>query len=177
MRLYTTLDSPLGELLLLGDGDALRGLHLQQGSRAVAISPGWRREPQAFLEAGAQLSEYFAGRRTSFELPLELVGSPFQLRVWRALREVGYGETTSYGELAHRIGRPTAARAVGAANGANPISIIVPCHRLVGARGALTGYSGGIDRKRALLELEAHLASLETTSGGSCRCFRGWPGR
>ncbi len=155
MTLYTTIGSPLGELLLLGDGGALRGLYLRQGSKAVAVSPDWRREPEVFLEAGAQLSEYFAGRRTSFDLPLDLVGSPFQLRVWRQLLEVGYGETTSYGELARRIGRPAAARAVGAANGSNPISIVVPCHRLIGARGALTGYSGGVAKKRSLLELEA----------------------
>ncbi len=171
MSLYTTVDSPLGELLLLGDGDALRGLHLQQGSRAVAVSPDWRREPEAFLEAGAQLSEYFAGRRTSFDLPLDLVGSPFQLRVWRQLLEIGYGETSSYGELARRVGRPAAARAVGAANGSNPIAIVVPCHRLIGARGALTGYAGGVDKKRLLLELEARRrpAGRESSNGGAER--------
>jgi methylated-DNA-[protein]-cysteine S-methyltransferase len=158
--LYTTIDSTLGELLLLGDGNALRGLHLQQGSKAVAVRRGWKREPDAFLEVGAQLGEYFAGQRMSFDLPLNVIGSPFQLRVWRALRAIGYGETTSYGELARRIGRPTAARAVGAANGSNPISIIIPCHRLIGAKGAMTGYSGGVEEKSLLLDLEAKTLTL-----------------
>jgi methylated-DNA-[protein]-cysteine S-methyltransferase len=153
--LYTTIDSPLGELLLLGDGNALGGLHMQEGRKPATVGPGWRRQPGAFAEAGAQLREYFAGERTAFELPLEPLGSPFQLRVWVALREIGYGETLAYGELARRLGQPAAARAVGAANGANPLSVVIPCHRLVGAGGALTGYGGGIERKRLLLELEA----------------------
>jgi methylated-DNA-[protein]-cysteine S-methyltransferase len=105
--------------------------------------------------AGAQLGEYFAGRRGGFDLPFELSGTPFQLEVWRALGEIPYGATSTYGELARRIGRPAAARAVGAANGSNPISIVVPCHRLVGATGALTGYSGGLESKGSLLALEA----------------------
>jgi methylated-DNA-[protein]-cysteine S-methyltransferase len=155
--LYTTIDSPLGELLLLGDGDALRGLYMQEGRRPATVGPEWRREPGAFAAADAQLHQYFAGERSAFELPLEPVGSPFQLRVWAALGEIGYGETLGYGELARRIGQPSAARAVGAANGANPLSVVIPCHRLVGAGGALTGYGGGIERKRLLLELEARV--------------------
>ena len=154
-RLYATVDSPLGELLMLGDGRALSGLYMQRGRKRPMDLGGYERAPSAFAEAGRQLGEYFAGRRTSFELTLEPVGSSFQRRVWRALGGIGYGETLSYGELARRIGRPTAARAVGAANGSNPISIAIPCHRLVGARGALTGYAGGLERKRLLLELEA----------------------
>lgn len=153
--LYTTVDSPIGELLLLGDGGALRGLYMQEGRKPGTVPRGWARDPEAFVEVRTQLGEYFAGERRSFDLPLEPAGSPFQLQVWRALREIGYGETLSYGELARRIGRPNAPRAVGAANGANPLSVVIPCHRLVGADGTLTGYGGGIERKRLLLDLEA----------------------
>ena len=155
--LYTTVTSPLGELVLLGDGSALHGLYMQQGRKPATVSERWRHEPNAFAQVETQLSEYFAGRRTIFDLPLETIGSPFQLRVWRALREIDYGKTMSYRELARRIGRPTAARAVGAANGSNPISIIIPCHRLIGASGALTGYAGGVEKKRSLLDLEARV--------------------
>jgi methylated-DNA-[protein]-cysteine S-methyltransferase len=154
VTLYATVGSPLGELLLLGDGRALRGLYMQEGRKPATVLPGWEREPDAFAEASAQLSEYFAGRRTSFDLPLEPIGTPFQLSVWQALRGIGYGETVSYGELARRLGVPPAARAVGAANGANPLSIVIPCHRLIGADGGLTGYAGGIEGKRLLLDLE-----------------------
>lgn len=153
--LYTTVDSPIGELLLLGDGGALRGLYMQEGRKPGTVPRGWARDPEAFFEVRTQLGEYFAGERRSFDLPLEPAGSPFQLQVWRALREIGYGETLSYGELARRIGRPNAPRAVGAANGANPLSVVIPCHRLVGADGTLAGYGGGIERKRLLLDLEA----------------------
>ncbi len=153
--LYTTVASPIGELLLLGDGSALRGLYMQEGRKPARIASSWVREPGAFAVVGTQLDEYFAGRRTSFELPLEPIGTPFQLRVWRALQEIGYGETRGYGELARRLDRPAAARAVGAANGANPLSIVIPCHRLIGADGALTGYAGGVESKKLLLDLEA----------------------
>jgi methylated-DNA-[protein]-cysteine S-methyltransferase len=153
--LYTTIASPIGGLLLLGDGSCLRGLYMQEGRKPAAVSPGWRREPGAFAAAKAQLDEYFAGRRTGFDLALEAIGTPFQRRVWGALGQVGYGETLSYGELARRLGRPRAARAVGAANGSNPISIVIPCHRLIGAGGAMTGYAGGVEAKRSLLDLES----------------------
>jgi methylated-DNA-[protein]-cysteine S-methyltransferase len=158
--LYTIVDSPLGELLLVGDGATLRGLYMQDGRRPAAIAPHWSWEPDAFAVATLQLDEYFAGRRTDFDLQLDLNGTPFQLRVWDALRRIGYGETSGYGELARRIGRPAAARAVGAANGSNPVSIVVPCHRLVGARGDLTGYAGGIESKKLLLDLEAKAVGL-----------------
>jgi methylated-DNA-[protein]-cysteine S-methyltransferase len=151
---YDLHPSPLGELLLLGDGEALRGLHLQHGPSAIEIGSAWQRKAAPFAAARAQLGEYFAGERTRFSLPLAPTGTEFQRRVWAALAEIPYGTTIDYGELARRIGRPGAARAVGAANGRNPISIIVPCHRVVGAGGALTGYSGGLERKRLLLELE-----------------------
>jgi len=153
--LYTTIESPLGELLLLGDGVRLHGLAMQAGRKARTVQPGWKREPAAFADVETQLHEYFSGERRSFDVVLEPRGTPFQQRVWQALREIAYGETMRYGELAERIGRPAAARAVGAANGANPIAVIIPCHRLIGANGALTGYAGGVERKQALLDLEA----------------------
>jgi methylated-DNA-[protein]-cysteine S-methyltransferase len=163
--LYVTIDSPIGELLLLGNGNALRGLYMQEGRKPGSVPRGWERDPGAFAGVGTQLGEYFAGERTGFDLSLEPVGSPFQLRVWQALLEIGYGETLSYGELARRIGRPGAPRAVGAANGANPLSVVVPCHRLIGSNGALTGYGGGIERKRLLLELEASHSLAPTDRG------------
>jgi methylated-DNA-[protein]-cysteine S-methyltransferase len=155
LGLYTTIESPIGELLLLGDGRALRGLYMQQGRKPGSAPCCWEQDPDAFTEVSDQLGEYFAGERTGFELALEPVGSPFQLQVWGALLEIEYGETLTYGELARRIGRPNAPRAVGAANGANPLSVVVPCHRLIGSDGTLTGYGGGIERKRLLLDLEA----------------------
>jgi methylated-DNA-[protein]-cysteine S-methyltransferase len=147
---YDTIDSPLGELLLVGDGHALTGLHM-----GAAPDAGWRRDPAAFRAAAEQLGAYFAGELREFDLPLAPLGTPFQRAVWSALRDIPYGRTTSYAELAAAVGRPGAARAVGAANGRNPISIVIPCHRVIGAGGALTGYGGGLPRKRMLLDLEA----------------------
>jgi methylated-DNA-[protein]-cysteine S-methyltransferase len=158
--IYTTIDSPLGQLLLAGDGEALYRLDMREGRRPVKIDSGWQRDDTAFTDAAAQLREYFEGTRHEFELELQLVGSPFELRVWNALREIPYGETASYGEIATRIGEPTAARSVGLANGRNPIAVIVPCHRVIGADGSLTGYGGGLMRKRYLLDLEGGLLSL-----------------
>ncbi len=151
---YTTIDSPIGELLLLGDDRALHGLYMQEGRKPVKISPQWQRSAAPLEGVRAQLREYFAGDRVAFETPLAMDGSQFELRVWRALTEIPYGETVSYGEIAKRVGRPSAARAVGLANGRNPIAVIVPCHRVIGANGTLTGYGGGLERKRLLLELE-----------------------
>ena len=153
-RVYTKLESPIGELLLVGDGRLVHGLYMQQGRRPIEIRPTWERAAEPFVEVQAQLREYFAGERTAFELALNLEGGAFECRVWRALQEIPYGETISYGELARRIGAPSAARAVGLANGRNPISIIVPCHRVVGANGKLTGYGGGLARKQTLLDIE-----------------------
>ncbi len=158
--IYTTCSSPLGELLLLGDGRSLTGLYMREGRRPVDIEPVWQRSPEAFTVLCGQLDEYFDGARETFEVPLAPSGSPFFLRVWEELRRIPYGETISYGELAHRTDRPSAARAVGLANGRNPISIIVPCHRVIGANGALTGYGGGTERKRRLLELESGVLAL-----------------
>ena len=152
---YTRVESPIGALLLSGDGHVLRGLHMQLGRRPVAVQPDWTEARDAFGEVRAQLADYFAGQRTGFDVPLELEGTPFQREVWEALTEIPYGDTISYGELARRIERPRAVRAVGLANGRNPIAVIVPCHRVIGADGTLTGYGGGLDRKRLLLDLEA----------------------
>jgi methylated-DNA-[protein]-cysteine S-methyltransferase len=153
--LYETFDSPIGELLVVGDGEALSGLYMQDGRRPVTVPSSWERDSRPFGELREQLGEYFAGDRRGFDLPLAPQGSEFQLRVWEGLREIPYGETESYGELAARIGHPGSARAVGAANGRNPISIVVPCHRVIGAGGSLTGYAGGLERKRLLLDFES----------------------
>ena len=161
---YTRFDSPIGKLLALGDGEAVTGLYMQNGRRPATVGPSWERDEEPFGELREQLAEYFAGARREFELPLAPEGSAFQQRVWSALREIPYGETESYGELAERIGHPGSARAVGAANGQNPIAIVVPCHRVIGANGTLTGYAGGIERKRLLLDLESPLARLDLSS-------------
>jgi methylated-DNA-[protein]-cysteine S-methyltransferase len=154
-RLYTRVESPIGELLLVGDGHALHGLHMQEGRTAVSVDPAWRPADKPFADVSEQLAEYFAGERLDFDVPLAMTGTPFQRRVWDALREIPYGETATYGELAHRLGRPSASRAVGLANGRNPIAVIVPCHRVIGSDGSLTGYGGGLERKGYLLNLEA----------------------
>lgn len=155
---YSVLQgSPIGDLLLTSDGEALTGVYLGEHRGGPRPQAHWTRDERRLEGAAAQLAAYFAGERTEFELPLAPRGTPFQLRVWQALREIPYGETISYAELARRVGQPGAVRAVGAANGRNPISIVVPCHRVIGADGSLTGYGGGVERKRALLELEARV--------------------
>ena len=155
---YSTLTTPIGELLLIADADgALTAVHLpgRHGSTA-----GMQRDDALLEPARRQLTEYFAGERRDFDLPLRPEGAPFQLQVWAALLKIPYGETASYGEIAREIGHPTAFRAVGAANGQNPIAIIVPCHRVIGSNGSLTGYGGGLPTKRALLDLESGRAAL-----------------
>lgn len=163
--LYTCIESPIGDLLLLGDGDALHGIHMLGAPRAIDVSPRWREERFAFAEPQRQLAEYFDGQRTSFQLTLHMHGTPFQRSVWRALQEIEYGQTASYGEIASRVGQPGAARAVGIANSRNPISIVVPCHRVIGADGSLTGYGGGLERKRYLLDLEQGAQRLTSCHG------------
>jgi methylated-DNA-[protein]-cysteine S-methyltransferase len=153
-RAYTVMDSPVGPLTLVGVDGALTGLYMDPHLYRPAQETFGDRDHEPFAGAVEQLEDYFAGRLTEFDLRLGSAGTPFQRQVWDALQKVPYGETVSYGELADRLGRPTAARAVGFANGHNPISIIVPCHRVVGANGALTGYGGGLDRKRHLLTFE-----------------------
>ena len=158
--LYTTIDSPIGELMLVGDGDTLHHLSMQGGRRPLRRDPAWTRDDRAFATVSQQLEEYFTGARRTFDVPLSLTGNPFEQRVWQALRGIPYGETTSYGEVARRIGSPDAPRAVGLANGRNPVAVIVPCHRVIGADGSLTGYGGGLERKRLLLDLEAGVLPL-----------------
>ena len=151
---YTTIDSPIGRLLLAGDAAALRLLWFVNGRHVATPDPSWIEDAGPFTDVAAQLTAYFAGRLRAFDVPVEPGGTPFQSRVWRALRDIPYGATESYGALAARIGDPKAVRAVGLANGANPISIIIPCHRVIGSNGSLTGYGGGLPTKRALLDLE-----------------------
>ncbi len=159
-RRYTFLPSPIGELTVVGDGASLTGLYLGPEHRwAPPIGPDWVHtgsDDGPFAETSRQLERYFDGRLREFALPLAPTGTPFQLRVWAALAALPYGATATYGELAASLGAPSASRAVGLANGRNPISIIVPCHRVIGANGNLTGYGGGLDRKRTLLDLEGH---------------------
>ena len=153
--LYTCLASPIGPLLIAGGGAALSAIGFPSGKGHIGPRDGWRRDDGLFVEARAQLSAYFAGELRDFDLVLNPTGTPFQLAVWQALRAIPYGATLSYGAIAARVGRPSASRAVGAANGANPIPIVVPCHRVIGSSGALTGFGGGIDTKRWLLAHEA----------------------
>jgi methylated-DNA-[protein]-cysteine S-methyltransferase len=167
---YTIHPSPLGDLLLtMGDG-GLTGVYMH--AHDPRPLPGCARDEAPFAAATAQLDEYFAGERTTFDLRLAPSGTPFELRVWDELKRIPYGQTTTYGELARLLGRPGAARAVGRANGRNPISIVVPCHRVIGASGALTGYAGGLERKQALLALEG--AAMEAgTPAMSLTCTPG----
>ncbi len=157
---YDMIDSPIGRLLLVGDGSAVQRVDMQEGRRPVQVDPSWQRERDAVADVAEQLAEYFAGSRRAFDLELALDGNAFERRVWDALVEIPYGETASYGEIARRIGEPGAARAVGLANGRNPIAVIVPCHRVIGADGSLTGYGGGLKRKRFLLDLESGILTL-----------------
>lgn len=152
---YTYLDSPVGPLLAVRDDIGICGLHLPTGRHPMAVHPEWTRDDAAFDDIRTQLAEYFAGERQDFDLPLHPAGTDFQKRVWTALAEIPYGQTASYGRTAVAIGAPDAARAVGLANGQNPIAIVVPCHRVIGADGSLTGYGGGLDTKRWLLAHEA----------------------
>lgn len=153
------MPSPIGQLLLVGRPGVLNGLYVADHERCASVPPEWVEDDDAFADSRRQLVEYFDGGRTTFDLRIELHGSPFQRQVWQALLDVPFGHTASYGEIARRIGRPTAPRAVGAANGRNPVSIIVPCHRVIGASGTLTGYGWGPDRKAWLLEHEARVTA------------------
>ncbi len=155
--LYTTLTTPIGSLMLIGDQWALTALHLPGRHGDTA---GLTRDDARFAVEARQLTEYFAGERTGFDFPMRMAGGPFERRVWAELETIPYGETASYGEIARRVGAPSASRAVGAANGRNPIAIVVPCHRVIGANGSLTGYGGGLPCKRALLDHEVGRAAL-----------------
>ena len=163
MTLYVhELPSPLGRLTLLSDGHALTGVFMPSHKGGPLADPAWRRDRHVFSDAAAQLDAYFAGELQTFDVALAPAGTPFQQRVWAALREIPYGETRSYRDIAERIGAPKAVRAVGLANGRNPISVIVPCHRVVGANGSLTGYGGGLVNKQLLLDLERRVAGSQT---------------
>jgi methylated-DNA-[protein]-cysteine S-methyltransferase len=157
---FTQMDSPLGIISLSGTERGLAGVFMEDHRHGPveAQRRGWQRADALFAEVRSQLEDYFAGRRTAFSLDIDrdaIGGTSFQRRVWQALQEIPYGVTISYGELARRIHQPTAVRAVGLANGRNPLSIIVPCHRVIGSDGKLTGYGGGMERKRWLLDLES----------------------
>jgi methylated-DNA-[protein]-cysteine S-methyltransferase len=161
--LFTQIPSPVGDLLLAGDGTELHALWIDGQRWAPVIGSDWRRARGPFAEAAGQLEQYFAGERTAFTLPLRLAGTSFQNEVWRALAQIPFGQTRTYGALAAGIGRPSAARAVGAANGQNPFCIVVPCHRLVGVNGGLVDYAAGLHVKRRLLEHEARVSGGEVT--------------
>lgn len=152
---YCYLDTPIGELLIAGEDGALSMIGFPKGSMRREPEADWIFNEKQLADACQQLREYFAGERRDFDLPLTISGTEFQVNVLEALLDIPYGETTSYGEIAKRIGRPKAVRAVGAANGRNPIPIVVPCHRVIGITGDLTGFGGGLDTKEALLRLEA----------------------
>jgi methylated-DNA-[protein]-cysteine S-methyltransferase len=151
---YTYMTTPIGALLLAGDDDFLKRVGFPQGSGRRIPQPDWQENKTPFQQTIRQLAAYFAGELSEFDLPLAPQGTPFQLAVWQALRQIPYGTTTSYGALAKAIGKPQAVRAVGAANGANPIPIIIPCHRVIGSNGKLTGFGGGLETKARLLKLE-----------------------
>lgn len=156
---YDDIDSPVGRLRVAADAQGLRCVWFPQSRLTPAEVPAhWKRSSARLAEARQQLDDYFAGRRRHFELPLHPIGTPFQMAVWRELQRIPYGVTISYGELAQRIGKPAAVRAVGAANGRNPLSIVVPCHRVIGANGKLVGFGGGLPTKQHLLELEVRCA-------------------
>jgi methylated-DNA-[protein]-cysteine S-methyltransferase len=158
---YSVFESPIGELLLTGDGDALTGVYFPQSGKVAAADPAWARDDGAFAEVKARLGAYFRGELTKFQLKLAPRGTPFQQRVWSALQTIPYGTTSTYGKLAAELGEPKAVRAVGLANGRNPIPIIIPCHRVIGADGSLTGYGGGLDVKQRLLALESRALLLD----------------
>jgi methylated-DNA-[protein]-cysteine S-methyltransferase len=160
-RAHVIVDSPVGQLTLVAEQGRLSGLFMDRQRHApdwagLGIQGAAADEP--FASAAAQLAAYFSGELTAFDLPIAPAGTPFQLRVWDALRTIPYGQTLTYGQLASRIGSPAASRAVGLANGRNPISVVVPCHRVIGADGSLTGYGGGLQRKQFLLDLERSVA-------------------
>jgi methylated-DNA-[protein]-cysteine S-methyltransferase len=173
------MESPIGGLRLVAEDGALVGLFMEEHARAPALAAAAGEGDPVLDDAARQLAAWFAGERTSFDLPLEPKGTPFQIAVWKALREIPYGETRSYRDIAAGLGRPKAVRAVGAANARNPIAIIVPCHRVIGASGALTGYAGGVPRKRWLLghEREVLAQGGQRVGAGAQGCLALVPGR
>lgn len=160
MTYFTSIDWPLGRLMLISDGEALTGIWFHEGRHAIAAEPDWQEHAMAtpFRDVQRQLQEYWEGRRQTFDLPLRPRGTAFQQRVWDQIALVPFGATITYRELATRAGSPDGSRAAGLATGRNPISIVIPCHRIIGTNGSLTGFGGGLDRKRALLGFESAVA-------------------
>ena len=167
MNYHDSFQSPHGSMLLLANDAGLAGVFFERQKYFPQKQAGWKKDPEHRIlrRAKCELAEYFAGKRKCFDVALAPEGTPFQRKVWKAIASVGFGETISYGELARRAGHPGSARAAGAATGRNPIGIIVPCHRIMGANGSLTGYAGGLERKRALLVLEGADADLRSNPG------------
>lgn len=165
MTVYCSfLASPIGDLLLAGDGDALHLVGFPTGNQSARSQSDWQRDDTVFVEAKRQLTAYFNGELTEFTLKLSLQGTDFQKSVWNALRAIPYGQTCSYGDIARRINRPNAYRAVGAANGQNPLPIIIPCHRVIGSTGKLTGFGGGLPTKEKLLGLERRVRTASSST-------------
>lgn len=166
MHCHDFYDSPQGRMLLVANDDGLCGVYFAGQKYFPQIAPEWRQDVRnaSLRQAKRELAEYFGGERERFEMTLAPEGTPFQRSVWQAISGIGFGETITYGELAQRAGCPGSARAAGAATGRNPLSVIVPCHRIVGSNGSLTGYAGGLDRKRALLALESGIPELLSTA-------------
>jgi methylated-DNA-[protein]-cysteine S-methyltransferase len=162
MRYYDLYESPYGQMLLVAEGESLSGVYFEGQKYHAKVEPEWRRDANhaPVRQAARELAEYFGGERKVFETALAPAGTPFQQCVWKAISTVGFGDTITYSELARRAGCAGSARAAGAATGRNPLTIIVPCHRIVGTSGSLTGYAGGLDRKRALLALESGIPDL-----------------
>lgn len=164
---YAYLDTSIGTLLIVGDSAAVHRITFPQRGRAAKPEPEWQESQRGPVgEALRQLREYFAGKRAEFDLPLAPKGTAFQRSVWRQLQEIPYGETISYGELARRVGNPKASRAVGSANGANPLPIVIPCHRVIAGNGTLGGFGGGLPTKQALLALELQALVANRTAAG-----------
>ena len=159
---YTYMESPVGRLLLAGDDAGLRLIGFPEGKGKRQPEPEWRSDAQGLRKVIGQLKAYFAGELRDFDLPLKMEGTPFQLAVWRGLQDIPYGVTISYGELARRVGTPKGSRAVGMANGANSIPIVVPCHRVIGSNGKLTGFGGGLKTKEILLALERNKTAAKS---------------
>jgi methylated-DNA-[protein]-cysteine S-methyltransferase len=161
---YSYLDSPVGQLIVRGDGQFITGLFMAGQKRWYGPDAAWKEDDAPFAAVREELAEYFAGTRQQFDVPLRMIGTPFQRRVWQELVRIPFGTTINYGQLAARVGRPTASRAVGNSNGRNPIAIIVPCHRVIGAGGKLTGYAGGLDKKEWLLDWERRAGEGEVSA-------------
>jgi methylated-DNA-[protein]-cysteine S-methyltransferase len=154
---YSEIDSPIGRLLLYGTSRGLSGIFMTRQRHFDGKQKDWKRDDARWSSVARQLREYFDGKRRDFDIPLDVEGTEFQMKVWNALCKIPFGRTASYADIARQIGNPKAMRAVGMANGRNPVSIVVPCHRVIGADGSLTGYGGGLDRKKVLLDLESRV--------------------